>query len=129
MQITRSGFTLTEVLMALGLSVFIAAIGFTGIQTFGKAVTRAKQFAGETQMITMCMQLTGYYADASSSYSFATTTPSILACPPSWPQPFISTSALSLKVDSTKADFIGKMGEGASKPYDVVYMEVLGRMP
>ena len=125
---SRAGFTLTEVLMALGLSMFIAAIGFTGVQTFGKAVTRAKQFTAETQMITACLQLAGSSIDADATYNFATTSVSTtLACPPSWPKPTVSTSVLSLQVDTTKADFIGKMS-GTNRPYDVVYIEMLGRL-
>jgi type II secretory pathway pseudopilin PulG len=129
MATARAGFTLTEVLMALGLSMFIAAIGFTGIQAFGKAVTRAKQFAAETQMITACLEFAGASADASASYSFANTDAvNTLACPKSWPKPSVSTSALVMQVDTTKADFIGKYSGTNRPPYDAVLIEMLGRM-
>ena len=134
----RSGFTLTEVLMALGLSMFIAAIGFTGVQTFGKAVSRAKQFYSETQVITASLIMAGTIADdtTTTNFSFGSVSASTLSCPKSWPQPSVTTSGLSpynlpallLRIDTSKKDYIGMMS-GPNRPgYDVLVLEVTGQL-
>ena len=136
---SRSGFTLTEVLMALGLSMFIAAIGFTGVQTFGKAVSRAKQFYSETQVITASLIMAGTIADdtTATNFSFGSISPAMLSCPPSWPQPSVTTSGISpynlpallLRIDTSKKDYIGRMGGDPNRPeYDVLVLEVTGRL-
>ena len=42
--------------MAVSIGSFIAAIGFTGVNAYGKSIVRAKQFTSETEMITALMR-------------------------------------------------------------------------
>ena len=53
-----------EIMMAVAMATFMAAIGFTGIQAFGKAITRSKQFASESEMIIACMRMAVKAADS-----------------------------------------------------------------
>lgn len=79
----RNGMTLIEVMMAVAFSSFIAAIGFTGITAFGRSVTRAKQFASETELITTAMRLGVKDADMGST--FISSASGILPnLPPGW---------------------------------------------
>ncbi len=129
---------MTEVLMALGLSSFIAAIGFTGVQAFGKAVSRAKQFYSETQIITASLVKAGTIADDTTmtNFSFGGISAATLSCPPSWPQPSVTNSGLSpynlpallLRIDTSKKDFIGKLGDPNRPGYDVLVLEVTGQL-
>jgi Tfp pilus assembly protein FimT len=59
----RSGLTIMEVMIAVALASFVCAIGFTGINAFGKAITRSKQFTSETEMITAAMRMADDRAD------------------------------------------------------------------
>ncbi len=81
----RCGMTLIEVMMAVAFSSFIAAIGFTGITAFGRSVTRAKQFASETELITTGMRLAIKSADSASGKSYIDPAPGPMPnLPPGW---------------------------------------------
>lgn len=60
----RSGFTIMEIMMAVTMASFMAAIGFTGISAFGKSITRSKQFTSESELVIACMRMAIEQADA-----------------------------------------------------------------
>lgn len=62
----RAGLSLIEVMTAVSLATFIAAIGFTGVNAFGKSITRAKQFTSETEMITAAIRIADEQAEAAA---------------------------------------------------------------
>lgn len=63
----RAGLTILEITIAVALASFVSAIGFTGINAFGKAITRSKQFTSETQMITAAMRMADNLADGGTN--------------------------------------------------------------
>ncbi len=65
----RTGFTIMEIMLAVTMASFMAAIGFTGISAFGKSITRSKQFASESEMIISCMRMAIKEADGGGPVS------------------------------------------------------------
>jgi len=51
-------------MIAVALASFVAGIGFTGINAYGKSITRAKQFTSETEMITAAMRMADEQAES-----------------------------------------------------------------
>lgn len=79
----NSGLTLIEVMIAVALASSVCAIGFTGIVAFGRAITRAKQFTSETELITAAIRAS--IASADDAIPSSTIATSIL--PPTVPVP------------------------------------------
>lgn len=93
----RSGLTLIEVMMAVSLASFVAAIGFTGINAFGKAITRSKQFASETEMITAAIRLVDQRADN----GYATLPTQTMSRPKNWTYCDMTSSGLQFTLQAT----------------------------
>lgn len=99
--------------MAVALSTFIAAIGFTAIQSYGKAVTRARNFSAQTQLITGMLT---YCIDAADNGIVLPTTQTTVHAPSNWPIPKITASTsgsvilvdFKLLNDGKKVDFVGR---------------------
>lgn len=100
---SRSGLTLIEVMSAVAIGTFVAAIGFTGVTAFGRSITRAKQFTSETEMITALIRQT--IARADQGHSDITDTPGDLPTPPTWTRCVMEPNAakfyMQLKVTTT----------------------------
>ncbi len=96
----RSGFTIMEIMMAVAMATFMAAIGFTGIQAFGKSITRSKQFTSESEMIVACMRLAIKQADATGSPPAISAAPS-LEVPRNWLTCGISGNIVTFDMSST----------------------------
>ncbi len=60
-------------MIAVALASSVSAIGFTGIVAFGRSITRAKQFASQTELITAAIR-----ASIASSDNFAAPSDKIL---------------------------------------------------
>ena len=60
----NSGLTLIEIMISVAIASSICAIGFTGIVAFGRAITRAKQFTSETELITTAIRASIASADS-----------------------------------------------------------------
>jgi prepilin-type N-terminal cleavage/methylation domain-containing protein len=123
---SKSGLTLIEVLVAVALSTFIAAIGFTGIQAYAKSIMRAREMSAQTQLISIMMvdsikQADAYQASLSSS----------LTGPTNWPALTTDVTTIAagravLTIDQTKhvASFVGK-GSGKN-PQVYAYFVPMG---
>ena len=81
MHSSRRGLTLIEVMCAVAIGSFVAGIGFTGITALSRSITRAKQFASETELITALMRQAIARADNKDLDISATPT---LETPTSW---------------------------------------------
>jgi Tfp pilus assembly protein FimT len=94
----RAGFTIMEIMMAVAMATFMAAIGFTGIQAFGKSITRSKQFTSESEMIIACMRMA--IGQAEAGYSQISATPGVLPVPRNWTQCKISGNTITFTLDT-----------------------------
>lgn len=105
---TRNALTIMEVMVAVSLASFVAAIGFTGINAFGKSITRAKQFTSETELITSAMRMAVANADVGASGFTA------LPTPRSWVQASFTGNTMTMTLASHMgADkFGGRMDRG-----------------
>jgi prepilin-type N-terminal cleavage/methylation domain-containing protein len=102
----RSALTLIEVMIAISLASFVSAIGFTGVNAFGKAITRSKQFASETQMITMAIRLADQRAD--NGYSTLPVQASV-SRPKNWTYCEMISTGLIFKLQATNKQTGGQV--------------------
>lgn len=104
----RFAITLIEVMVAVSLASFVAAIGFTGISAFGKSITRAKQFTSETELITTAMRMAVANADIGATGFTA------LPTPRSWVQASFSGNTMTMTLAShlNAGKFGGRMDRG-----------------
>ena len=125
----RRAFTLTELLVAVALSSAVAAIGFIGVQTFGKAMLRARQLSGETQLITAALLYTVSDADGMTTFAPG----SFVSVPAGWPavvptatQDVTATRTINrLHLDFTSnpsgarnpVDYVGRTHNTSGSPY------------
>lgn len=106
---SRKAFTIMEVMMAVALGSFIAAIGFTGINAFGKAVTRSKQFTAQTQIITACLRYSARRGDAINQNSLGD---SPVPTPKSYPTTTVSGNLLEFETTISSAQVGGDVRKG-----------------
>lgn len=92
----RAAFTIMEILLAITMASFMAAIGFTGISAFGKSITRSKQFTSESEVILACMRM----AVADAEKGNPAMTASSLETPKNWVQCAIAGDRVTLTLDS-----------------------------
>lgn len=111
--LSRHGFTIMEIMFAVSMATFMAAIGFTGISAFGKSVTRSKQFTSESEMVIACMRMAIKEADAGQDRISATSGP--LPVPRNWTTCTISStdpSVVEFTIATTLAGNIASAGGG-----------------
>jgi hypothetical protein len=100
-------------MMAIAISMTVAAIGFVGIQGFSRAIARAKQFTAETQLITAALTYAVMDADGQTSLSASAFT----TLPQGWPglgfAPITADQSVRLTFQhgSNKSDFIGRTND------------------
>jgi len=106
----RNGLTLIEVMIAVSLASFIAAIGFTGISAFGKAITRSKQFTAQTQVIVATLRYATVSADVYGQNALANT--ASLPIPKNWPQADVSGNTLTFTTTVKTSQVGGNINSG-----------------
>ena len=106
----RSGFTIMEVMIAVSIASFIAAIGFTGVNAFGKAVTRSKQFTAESQIIVATLRYAVRTADVNGGNQIAAS--GTLPIPKNWPAAEVSGNTLTFTVTVKDAQVGGAISSG-----------------
>lgn len=119
---THSGLTIMEVMMAVSIGSFVAAIGFTGINAYGKSIVRAKQFTSETEVITALMREAVDRGNQRQSGMSASTT---LLTPKGWTTCGVSgdmvTFTLDLKSTTTGTNEVTAQAGG--KVYNALNMD------
>ena len=97
---SQHALTIIEIMVAVSLASFIAAIGFTGVNAYGKAITRSKQFTAETEIILAAMRSAVKSADQNGADVINDINPA--AVPPNWPEPTIAGNMLTFEVKIAK---------------------------
>jgi prepilin-type N-terminal cleavage/methylation domain-containing protein len=106
----RCALTLIEVMIAVSLASFVAAIGFTGVNAFGKAITRSKQFTAETQVITACLRYAVRTGDVNVLNTVYSTSP--IPLPTNYPTTTISGNTLQFSIGISNAKVGGTIRTG-----------------
>lgn len=119
---TCSGLTIMEVMMAVSIGSFIAAIGFTGINAYGKSIVRAKQFTSETEVITALMREAVDRGNQKLSGMSAST---VLLTPKGWTTCAVSGNIVTFTLDLSSTTIGGNEvnAQAGGKVYNALNMD------